>query len=82
MKLLLKLRDEALCPGGVSWVSIAGALGELSVGLCRGDFLLHRVCVGMLRVSDTGFRASWVCPRTNMSLCSVYHTSSLQASAV
>jgi hypothetical protein len=37
MKLLHALGDEAASPDGVGWASfVAGALCELSIGLCRG----------------------------------------------
>jgi hypothetical protein len=40
MKVLHDLGEEAAGPGGVSRSSfMAGALKELSVGLCRGNFL-------------------------------------------
>jgi hypothetical protein len=40
MKLLHFLGDKAAGSGGVTWASfVNGALRELSVGLCRGNFL-------------------------------------------
>jgi hypothetical protein len=48
MKLLHSLGDEATGPGGVTWASfVNGALRELCVGLCRGNFLSYRASVGM-----------------------------------
>jgi hypothetical protein len=59
MKLLHALGEEAAGPGGVTRASfVAGALRELSIGLCRGNFFMYRASVGMLaRVSGRGFRA-------------------------
>jgi hypothetical protein len=49
MKLLHSLGDEAAGPGGVTRASfVSGALRELSVGLCRGNFSSYRAFVGML----------------------------------
>jgi hypothetical protein len=37
---------------------VAGALREISIGLCRGNFLIYRACLGMFaKSSGTGFRA-------------------------
>jgi hypothetical protein len=57
MKLLHLLGDEAACPGGVIGASfVHGALRELSVGLCKGNFLSYRASVGMLvRSSGASF---------------------------
>jgi hypothetical protein len=59
MKLLHLLGDEAAGPGGVTRASfVNGALRELSVGLCRGNFFAYRASVGMLaRSSGASFRA-------------------------
>jgi hypothetical protein len=59
MKLLHALRDEAAGPGGVTRASfVAGALREISVGLCRGNFFMYRACLGMFaKFSGTGFWA-------------------------
>jgi hypothetical protein len=41
----------------------AAALRELSVGLCRGNFLMYRASGGMFaRVSGRGFRAGLAVP--------------------
>jgi hypothetical protein len=58
MKLLHDLGEEAAGPGGVSRSSfVAGALRELSVGLCRGNFLAYRASLGVLaRSSGSSFR--------------------------
>jgi hypothetical protein len=53
MKLLHALGDEAAGPGGVTRVSfVAGALREVSVGLCRGNFFMYRACLGMFAKSN------------------------------
>jgi hypothetical protein len=64
MKLLHALGEEAASPGGVSRASfVAGAVRELSIGLCRGNFFIYRVCLGMLaKSSGTGFRAGMLVP--------------------
>jgi hypothetical protein len=64
MKLLHLLGDEAAGPGGVMWASfVNGALRELSVGLCRGNFFAYRVSVGMLAGSSgASFRAGMRVP--------------------
>jgi hypothetical protein len=64
MKLLHALGDEAAGPGGGTRASfIAGASREISVWLCRGNFLMHRACLGMFaRSSGTGFRAGMRVP--------------------
>jgi hypothetical protein len=64
MKLLHALGDEAASPDGVGWASfVAGALRELSIGLCRGNFFVYRACLGMLaKSSGTGFRAGMRVP--------------------
>jgi hypothetical protein len=42
---------------------VADTLRELSVGLCRGNFLLYRASGGMFaRVSGRGFRAGLAVP--------------------
>jgi hypothetical protein len=58
MKLLHLLGDEA-APGGVTRASfVNGALRELSLGLCRGNFFAYRAFVGMLaRSSRASVRA-------------------------
>jgi hypothetical protein len=58
MKLLHDLGEEAAGPGGVSRSSfVAGALRELSVGLCRGNFIVYRASLGVLaRSCGSGFR--------------------------
>jgi hypothetical protein len=46
MTLLHLLGDEAAGPGSVTWASfVHGALRELGVGLCRGNFLAYRASV-------------------------------------
>jgi hypothetical protein len=53
MTLLHLLGGEAAGPGGVTRASfVHGALRELSVGLCRGNFLAYRASVGMLDMSS------------------------------
>jgi hypothetical protein len=53
MKLLHAQGDEAPGPGGVTRVSfVAGALREISVGLCRGNFLVYRAYLGMFAKSS------------------------------
>jgi hypothetical protein len=53
MKLMHLLGDQAAGPGGITRASfVAGTLCELSVGLCRGHFLMYRASGGMFaRVS-------------------------------
>jgi hypothetical protein len=53
------LGDEAASPGGVDLASfVAGALCQLSIGLCSGNFFMYRACLGILaKSSGTGFRA-------------------------
>jgi hypothetical protein len=66
MKLLHQLGDEAAGPGGITRASfVAGTLHKLSVGLCRGNFLMYRASGGMLaRVSSGGILGpGWLCPR-------------------
>jgi hypothetical protein len=46
---------------------VAGALREISVGLCRGNFFMYRACLGMFanlhfKSSGTGFRAGMRVP--------------------
>jgi hypothetical protein len=57
MKLLHQLGDEAAGPGSVTRASlVASTLRELSVVLCRGNFLMYCASGGMLaRVSGRGF---------------------------
>jgi hypothetical protein len=64
MQLLHALGDEAAGPGGVQRTFfVAGALREISVGLCRGNFFMYRACLGMLaKSSGTGFRAGMRVP--------------------
>jgi hypothetical protein len=75
MKLLHALGDEAAGPGGVQRASfVASALGELSVGLCRGNFFMYRACLGMVAksmASGTGFRAGMRVPTTSMGCCRI-----------
>jgi hypothetical protein len=53
MKLLLALGDEAAGLGGVTRASfVAGALREIGVGLCRGNFFMYRACLGMYTQSS------------------------------
>jgi hypothetical protein len=53
MKLLHDLGEEAAGPGGVLRSSfVAGALRELSVGLCRGTFMAFRASLGVLAGSS------------------------------
>jgi hypothetical protein len=64
MKLLHALGDEAAGPGGVTRASfVAGALREISVGLCRGNFSMYCAWLGMFAYSSgTGFRAGMSVP--------------------
>jgi hypothetical protein len=64
MKLLHAMGDEAAGPGGVTRVSfVAGALREISVGLCRSKFFMYRACLGMFaKSSGTGLRAGMRVP--------------------
>jgi hypothetical protein len=59
MKLLHALGDEAAGPGGVTRAPfVAGAMREIGIGLCRGNFFVYRACLGMFAKSNgTGFRA-------------------------
>jgi hypothetical protein len=71
MKLLHALGDEAACPGtgevtGASFV--AGALREISVGLCRGNFFMYRAYLGMF-AKGRGSGLACVCPRMSMGCC-------------
>jgi hypothetical protein len=52
---------------------VNGALRELSVGLCRGNFLLYRASVGMLaRSSGASFPAGMSLPTNEcVELCCV-----------
>jgi hypothetical protein len=58
MKLLHDLGEEAAGPGGVLRSSfVAGALRELSVDLCRGNFMAYWASIGVLaRSSGSAFR--------------------------
>jgi hypothetical protein len=64
MKLLHQLADEAAGPGGITPAPfVGGTLRELSVGRCRGNFLMYRASGGMFtRVSGRGFRAGLAVP--------------------
>jgi hypothetical protein len=64
IKLLHSLGDEATGPGGVMRAAfVNGALRELSVRLCRGNFFAYRASVGMLaRSSGASFRAGMRVP--------------------
>jgi hypothetical protein len=64
IKLLHALGEEVAGPSGVQRASfVAGALRELSVGLCRGNFFMYRACLGKLaNSSGTGFRAGMRVP--------------------
>jgi hypothetical protein len=64
MKLLHQLGDEAAGTGGVTRVSfVACTLRDLSVGLCRGNFLMYRAVGGMVAlVSGRGFQAGLAVP--------------------
>jgi hypothetical protein len=64
MKLLHMLGDEAASPGGDTRASFAqGALSELSMGLCRGNFLVYHASFGMLPGSSgASFRAGLSMP--------------------
>jgi hypothetical protein len=60
MTLLHMPGDEAACPGGVTRASfVQGDLRELSLDLCRGNFLAYRAS----RSSGTSFRAGLSVPR-------------------
>jgi hypothetical protein len=46
------------------YLTVAGTLRELSVGLCRGNFLMYRVSGGIFAWgSGRGFRAGLAVPR-------------------
>jgi hypothetical protein len=64
MTLLHALGDEAASRGGIGRASfVAGALRDLSIGLCRGIFFMYRACLCMLaKSSGTGFRADMRVP--------------------
>jgi hypothetical protein len=63
MKLLHALGDEAAGPGRVKRASFPGALQETRIGLCRGNFFMYRVCLGMIaKASWTGFQAGMRVP--------------------
>jgi hypothetical protein len=64
MKLIHALGDEAARPDGVTRAPFfAGALREISVGLCRGSFFMYRGCLGMFaKSSGTGIRAGMSVP--------------------
>jgi hypothetical protein len=64
MHLLHSLGDEAAGPGVVTQASfVNGALRELHVGLCRGNFFAYRASVGMLaRSSGASFGAGMRVP--------------------
>jgi hypothetical protein len=64
MKLLHALGNEAAGLGGVTRASfVAGALREVGVGLCRGNFFIYRACLGMFaKASGPGFRAGMRVP--------------------
>jgi hypothetical protein len=64
MKLLHALGDKAASPGGVGRAFfVAGALRELCIGLCRGNFFMYHACLGMLaKSSGTGFQAGMGVP--------------------
>jgi hypothetical protein len=64
MKLLHLLGDNAAGPVGVTRASfVNGALRELSVGLCRGNFLSYQASVGMFaRSSGASLRAGLSVP--------------------
>jgi hypothetical protein len=63
MKLLHDLGEEAAGPGGVSRSSfVAGALRELSVGLCRGNFLAYRASLGGVSPAPAALASGLGCP--------------------
>jgi hypothetical protein len=68
MALLHRLGDEATGSGEVSRASfVAGALREISIGLCRGNFLLYRGSIGVLaRASGSHFRAGLHVPTDDL----------------
>jgi hypothetical protein len=80
MKLVHALGDPAVSPGGVGRASfVAGAVRELSIGLCGGNFFMYHACLGMLAKSGgTGFRAGMRVPTDeqglleNSCLCYLY----------
>jgi hypothetical protein len=48
-KLVHALGDDVASPGGFTRASfVAGALREICVGLCRGNFFMYRACFGMI----------------------------------
>jgi hypothetical protein len=64
------LGDEAAGPGGVTRAPfVAGALREISVGLCMGNFFMYRACLGMFeKASGRGFRAGMRVPTDESGL--------------
>jgi hypothetical protein len=70
MKLLNALGEEAAGPGGVTQASfVAGALREISIGLCRDNFFMYHVYLGMFaNSSGTGFQAGMSVPKDEHGL--------------
>jgi hypothetical protein len=73
MALLNQSWDKATGTGGVSWASfVAGALREISIELCRGNFLLYRGSLGgVARASGLTHPGlisvrGCMCPQTNL----------------
>jgi hypothetical protein len=68
MALLHRLWDEATGPGRVSRACfVEGALREISIGLCRGNFLLYRGSIGVLaRASGSHFLAGLHVPTDDL----------------
>jgi hypothetical protein len=64
VKLLHDLGDKAAGPGGVTWASfLEGALRELSIGLVRENYFMHRSCVGAhARLTEQSFRTGMTVP--------------------
>jgi hypothetical protein len=60
---ILVARYGTLCIITLRTSFVAGALREMSVGLCRGNFFMYSACLGMFaKSSGTGFRAGMRVP--------------------
>jgi hypothetical protein len=64
IKVVHALGDAAVSPGGVGRASfVAGAVRELGIGLCGGNFFMCQASVGMhAKSSGMGFRADMHVP--------------------
>jgi hypothetical protein len=66
LKLLHALGDEAAGPGRVDWASLAGALRNLCVGLCRGIFFAVHVWECLQSPVGRGPRLACECPQMSI----------------